>query len=146
MVGHTERPGVSRITLIARADNHTARHLEANLLKIVDVIAVEDVTGTSAVVRELAFVKLGGQSRLEVMQLCTVFRARIVDLAPGAVTVECTGSQDKIDALIEALRPFGILELVRTGAVAITRGAPALQNEPQSHTPHAPATREADEP
>jgi acetolactate synthase I/III small subunit len=130
-VGRTEKKGVSRITLVARADNHTARHLEANLYKIVDVLAVEDVTGQPAVVREMAFVKMGGKHRTEVMQLCEVFRARVVDLAPGAVTIEGTGSPAKIDGLIEALRPYGILELVRTGAVAITRGlteqAPASQ-------------------
>lgn len=124
-VGRTERPGVSRITLIARADAHTARHLEANLHKIVDVINVEDVSGSPAVVREMAFVKLTGRARSEVMELCQVFRARVVDVAPGSITVEGTGSQDKIDGLIEALRPFGILELVRTGAVAITRGLAA---------------------
>ena len=125
-VGRTERTGVSRITLIARADAHTARQLEANLYKIVDVLAVEDVTSAPAVVREMAFIKLGAKFRSEVMQLCEVFRARIVDVAPGAITVESTGSQEKIDGLIEALRPFGILELVRTGAVAITRGAPSV--------------------
>lgn len=123
-VGRTEKPGVSRITLVARADSHTARHLEANLYKIVDVLAVEDVTSQASVIREMAFVKLTGKHRAEVMQLCEVFRARVVDLAPGAVTIEGTGSQEKIDGLIEALRPYGIIELVRTGAVAITRGLP----------------------
>jgi acetolactate synthase-1/3 small subunit len=124
-VGRTERPGVSRITIIALANAHTARHLEANLYKIVDVLQVEDVTNAPAVVREMAFIKLSGKHRTDVMQFCEVFRARVVDLAPDSVTVEGTGTQDKIDALIEALRPYGILELVRTGAVAITRGAPA---------------------
>jgi acetolactate synthase I/III small subunit len=122
-VGRTEKPGVSRITLVVVADAHGAKLLEANLYKLVDVIQVQDVTADPVVVRELAFVKLGSQFRSEVMQLCDVFRARVVDLGPASITVESTGSQDKIDGLIEALKPFGIVELVRTGAVAITRGA-----------------------
>ena len=136
-VGRTETPGVSRITLVVRADANAARLLEANLYKLVDVLDVQDVTAEAVVVRELAFVKLGAQFRTEVMQLCDVFRARVVDLGPASITVESTGSQDKIDGLIEALRPFGIVELVRTGAVAIARGAPAeeqLSPEAEVHT------------
>ena len=121
-VGRTEKPGVSRITLVVHADANAARLLEANLYKLVDVIDVQDVTAEPVVIREMAFVKLGPQFRSEVMQLCEVFRARVVDLGPGSITVESTGSQDKIDGLIEALKPFGIVELVRTGAVAIARG------------------------
>ena len=121
-VGRTEKPGVSRITLVVRADANAARLLEANLYKLVDVIEVHDVTAAPVVVRELAFVKLGAQFRGEVMQMCDVFRARVVDLGPASITVESTGSQDKIDGFIEALKPFGIVELVRTGAVAIARG------------------------
>ena len=107
---------------MVRADANAARLLEANLYKLVDVIEVHDVTAAPVVVRELAFVKLGAQFRGEVMQMCDVFRARVVDLGPASITVESTGSQDKIDGLIEALKPFGIVELVRTGAVAIARG------------------------
>lgn len=121
-VGRSEKPGLSRITLVVNADANTARLLEANLYKLVEVVDVHDVTSAPAVVRELAFVKLGAKFRSEVMQMCEVFRARVVDLGPGSITVESTGSQDKIDGLIEALKPFGIVELVRTGAVAIARG------------------------
>ncbi len=134
-VGRTEKPGISRITLVVRADANAARLLEANLYKLVDVVSVHDVTSDPVVVRELAFVKLGAEHRTEVMQLCDVFRARVVDLGPGSITVESTGSQDKIDGLIEALKPFGITELVRTGAVAITRGAPEqVSPETEVHT------------
>jgi acetolactate synthase-1/3 small subunit len=132
-VGRTEKPGVSRITLVVRADANSARLLEANLYKLVDVIDVHDVSAAPVVVREMAFVKLGAQFRSEVMQMCDVFRARVVDLGPGSITVESTGSQDKIDGLIEALKPFGILELVRTGAVAIARG-PGVPPETEVHT------------
>jgi acetolactate synthase-1/3 small subunit len=124
-VGRTERPEVSRITLVVHIDEGAAGRLAANLYKLLDVLEVKDVTETPVVVRELAFIKLPARVRSEVMQLCEVFRARIVDLGPESLTVETTGAQDKIDGLIDALAPFGILELVRTGAVAITRGAPA---------------------
>ena len=127
-VGRSERPFVSRITLVVRADREAAQRLEANLYKLVDVLAVQDVTAEPAVVREMAFIKLSTSSRGEVMQLCEAFRARIVDVGPSSITVESTGAQDKIDGLIEALRPLNIVELVRTGAVAMTRGLPAQRH------------------
>ena len=121
-VGRSEQPGVSRITLVVRADDGAAARLALHLYKIVDVLQVQDVTSAKAVIRELVFVKVGAGTRTEVLQLCNVFRARVVDLCPASITIEATGTQDKMDGLIEALRPFGILELVRTGAVAMTRG------------------------
>jgi acetolactate synthase-1/3 small subunit len=89
---------------------------------------VEDVTHAPAVARELAFIKVRAapERRTEVLQLCEAFRARVVDVGPASLIVESTGAQDKLDSLIEVLRPFGILELVRTGAVAMARGAPAI--------------------
>ncbi|HXN56196.1 MAG TPA: acetolactate synthase small subunit [Myxococcales bacterium] len=131
-VGRTERPQISRITLVVHIDEGAAARLAANLYKLLDVLEVQDVTSTPVVVRELAFIKLPAKARGEVMQLCEVFRARIVDLGPESLTVETTGAQDKIDGLIEALAPLGILELVRTGAVAITRGAPASDGAVQA--------------
>ena len=122
-VGKSEQPGVSRITLVVRADAGAAARLVLHLYKIVDVLQVSDVTAAKAVIRELVFVKVSAAMRGDLLQLCNVFRARVVDLCPASVTVEATGAQDKMDGLIEALRPFGILELVRTGAVAMTRGA-----------------------
>jgi acetolactate synthase I/III small subunit len=122
-VGRSEQPGVSRITLVVRAEAGAATRLALRLYKIVDVLQVADVTAAKAVIRELVFIKVSAALRSEVLQLCNVFRARVVDLCPASVTVEATGAQDKMDGLIEALRPFGILELVRTGAVAMTRGA-----------------------
>ena len=131
-VGSCERPQVSRITIVVRADAGAAARLAANLYKLVDVLFVEELTGTPSVVREMAFIKLETSARGEVMQLCQAFRARIVDVGPGSITVESTGSQDKIDGLIEALRPLHIVELVRTGAVAMTRGLAA--GEPSAET------------
>jgi acetolactate synthase I/III small subunit len=123
-VGRTERPGISRITVVVRADDDTARRLEANLYKLVNVLHVDDVTHAPSVTREMAFVKVraGQDRRAELLQLVQTFRARVVDLGPESIIVETTGTQEKLDGLIEVLRPFGILELVRTGAVAMLRG------------------------
>jgi len=124
-VGRTERPGISRITLVARADDDIALRIEANLYKLVNVLHVEDITDAPSVVRELAFIKVGAghELRSEVLRLCDLFRARVVALHSSSLTVEITGTQDKVHRLIEVLRPFGILELLRTGAVAMVRGS-----------------------
>jgi acetolactate synthase I/III small subunit len=123
-VGRTARPEVSRITLVVEADDDTARRIEANLYKLVNVLYVADVSGAAAVVREMALIKVTAQNgaRAEILQLCEVFRARIVDVAPDSLSLEITGTQDKIDGLVDVLRPFGLLEMVRTGAVAMLRG------------------------
>jgi len=124
-VGRTERPGISRITLVARADDDIAKRIEANLYKLLNVLRVQDITDAPSVVRELAFIKVGAghEQRGEVLRLCDLFRARVVDLHSTSLTVEITGTQDKVYRLIEVMRPFGILELLRTGAVAMVRGS-----------------------
>ncbi len=124
-VGHTDQPGVSRMTIVTNVDRETARRVEANLYKLVNVLRVENVTETPSVMRDLALIKVraDAESRAQVLQVCDVFRARVVDVAPEALVVEITGTEDKIEGLLEVLRPFGILEMVRTGRVAMTRGA-----------------------
>ncbi len=124
-VGRTERPGISRITLIVRADEDVALRIEANLFKLVNVLRVQDITEAPSVVRELAFIKVKADhgQRGEVLRLGDLFRARVVDLHSDSITIEITGTQDKVHRLIEVLRPFGILEMLRTGAVAMVRGS-----------------------
>ena len=124
-VGTTERPGVSRITLVVKSDPDTARRVHANLEKLVDVIQVQDLTGVAALAREFALVKatVSPDKRAEVLRLCGVFRARVVDLSQATLTAEITGTPDKVDALVEVLRPYGIAEMVRTGPLAMGRGA-----------------------
>jgi acetolactate synthase I/III small subunit len=126
-VGRTERVGTSRMTIVVEADEDAARRIEANLYKLVNVLWVEDTSPAATMVRELALVKVkaAGVARGEVMRLCDVFRARVVDVGPEALVVEITGTADKIDGLVDVLRPFGVLELVRTGAVAMLRSAEA---------------------
>jgi acetolactate synthase-1/3 small subunit len=124
-VGRTERPGVSRMTVVLEADEDAARRIEANLYKLVNVLFVEDTTKAATMVRELALVKVRADatSRSEVMRLCDVFRARVVDVGPEALVAEITGAEDKIEGLVDVLRPFGIIEMVRTGAIAMVRSA-----------------------
>jgi acetolactate synthase-1/3 small subunit len=123
-VGSTHEPGVSRMTFRMEADEDTALRIEANLYKMVNVLSVEDITQKASVSRDLALIKVtvGKDKRAEVLQLCEVFRARAVDVAPETLIVEITGTQDKIDGLVAILEPFGIAEMVQTGTVAMTRG------------------------
>ena len=123
-VGHTDRPGVSRMTIVVDTDELGARRLEAHLYKLVNVLRVENITAAPAVFRDLAMIKVAAsaESRTHIMQLVDVFRARVVDVAPDSLIIEITGTEDKIDGLLEVLRPYGVLEMVRTGRVAMSRG------------------------
>jgi len=124
-VGHTERPGVSRMTVVVLSDDAGAHRIEANLYKLVNVISVTDLTSTPSVYRDLAMIKVAATQahRPEIVHLVEVFRARIIDLAPDSLTIEITGAEEKIDGLLEVLRPYGVLEVARTGRVAMARGA-----------------------
>ena len=125
-VGHTEEPGVSRMTIVVDSEKTDTEKVAQNLYKLVNVICVEDITESPMVVRDLALIKVktnGGGSRSEVMQIVDTFRARVVDVSPKALMIEVTGAEDKIDGLAEVLEPYGIIEMVRTGRVAMVRGA-----------------------
>ena len=139
-VGHTDQPGVSRMTIVVDSDDLGARRLEANLYKLVNVLRVEDVSGEAVVVRDLALVKVtaDGPARAQVMQLCDVFRARVVDVTNESLIIETTGTEDKIDSLVEVLRPYGIIEMVRTGIVAMRRGPIAVNPDPPLVAAHVP--------
>ena len=123
-VGHTEQPGISRMTIVVDSDRTDVQKVAQNLRKLVNVIHVEDVTDQPAVMRDLALIRVQADrgNRSEVMQIVDTFRARVVDVSPGSLMVEVTGTDDKVAGLVEVLRPFGILELVRTGQVAMVRG------------------------
>src|SRR6267378_1896820 len=124
-VGHTETPGVSRMTVVVDTDGYGARRLEAHLSKLVPCRRVDDITDTPSISRDLALIKVGatGDARTQVMQLVDVYRARIIDVSPESLVIETTGTEDKIDSLLEVLRPYGVIEMVRTGRVAMARGA-----------------------
>ncbi len=139
-VGHTDQPGVSRMTIVVDTDDLGARRLEANLYKLVNILRVQDVSGEAAVVRDLALIKVAAdsQTRAQVMQLCDVFRARVVDVTNESLVIEITGTEDKIDGLMEVLRPYGIIEMVRTGIVAMRRGPNAVNPDPPMVAAHVP--------
>lgn len=136
-VGHTDQPGVSRMTIVMEGDDADALRCEANLYRLVNVLRVENVTHLPAVVRDLALVKVrcAAASRRDLLQVIEVFRARVIDMSVDAVIVEITGTEDKIEGLLDVLRPHGIIEMVRTGSVAMTRGAEAPSVDP--HFVHA---------
>ena len=123
-VGHTEQPGVSRMTIVVDSDRTDVQKVAQNLRKLVNVIQVEDVTGRPAVMRDLALIRVQANSgaRSEVMQIVDTFRARVVDVGLETLMIEVTGTEEKVEGLVEVLRPFGVLEMVRTGRVAMVRG------------------------
>jgi acetolactate synthase-1/3 small subunit len=123
-VGHTERPNISRMTIVSSIGEGAAQRVEANIYKLVNVLSVEDVTHATTISRSLALIKVEAseESRHRLMEIVRVFRARVVDLAPRSLIIEITGAEDKIHALVDVLRPFGILEMVRTGQVVMRRG------------------------
>ena len=123
-VGRTHLPGISRMTVVVEADDDKARRIEANLYKLVNVLSVEDITKQPTIVRDIALIKVKAppEKRSEVLQLCQVFRARALDVGPDTLVVEITGTQDKIEGLLAILAPFGVLEMVQSGTVAMTRG------------------------
>ncbi len=123
-VGETLDPTASRMTIVVRGDEFVIEQVMKQLHKLIDVIKVTDLTDESHVERELVLIRVNAepQHRAEIMRTADIFRARIVDVTPQSFTIEATGDEGKLEALIELLRPMGIQELVRTGKVAIARG------------------------
>lgn len=129
-VGHTEKPGVSRMTIVVDSDQTNVDHVTAHLYKLVNVIQIKDLAQQPTVTRDLALIKVAAdpEHRSEIMQLVEVYRSRIVDVTNESLIIEITGDTAKIDSFVEVLRPFSILEMVRTGMVAMARGAVMEQN------------------
>lgn len=131
-VGHTEREGISRMTIVMECDDVSAERVVAYLYKLVNVIQVENLANNPMVGRDLAMIKVSvtPENRTEILQLVDVFRARIVDVANDSLIIEITGTEDKIDSFADVLRPFGIIEMGRTGTVAMARGSEPLYKYP----------------
>jgi acetolactate synthase-1/3 small subunit len=123
-VGHTQEPGVSRMTIVVDSDQESALKVARHLNKLVNVIGVEDVTERPLVARNLALIKVrvNGGSRAEVMQIVDTFRARVVDVGLDSLMIEATGTEEKVDGLVKVLESFGIVEMVQGGRVAMVRG------------------------
>jgi len=123
-VGHSEQPGLSRMTVVVSGDSAVVEQVRKQLDKLINVIRVSDITEEDIVARELALIKVNAtaSTRSEIMQIVDIFRANIVDVSSDSVTVEVTGDEDKVESLLELLRSFGIKEVTKTGRVALTRG------------------------
>ncbi len=123
-VGATENPSVSRMTIVVNGDDKIIEQVSKQLYKLVDVIKVIDITEERLVERELILIKVKADPsvRSEIVQLVEIFRARIVDIGKNTLIIEATGDTGKMEAIEDSLKPFGILELVRTGKIAIVRG------------------------
>ena len=124
-VGGSEHPDLSRMTIVAIGDSAQVEQVRKQLEKLVSVVKVADITEGDTVTRELALIKVKAtaSTRSEIMQIVSIFRANIVDVAPGSVTVEVTGDEDKVNSLLGLLRDFGVKEVSRTGRIALTRGS-----------------------
>jgi len=125
-VGATEDKELSRITITVNADEKTLNQVVKQLDKLVDVVGVAELDPTSIVTRELALVKINAPStkeRSDIISCVNVFRGRIVDVSPESLIVEITGTPDKVDAFLNLMKTFGIIELARTGITALSRGA-----------------------
>jgi len=123
-VGGSEQPGLSRMTIVTGGDAAQVEQVRKQLEKLINVIKVSDITEEDMVTRELALIKVKAtaSTRSEIIQIIDIFRANIVDVAPGSLTVEVTGDENKLNSLLGLLRDFGIKELSRTGRIALTRG------------------------
>ena len=124
-VGHSETPGISRMTVVVFGDDAVVEQVIKQLYKLVNILKVSDIDDSASVTRELALIKVYAPAavRAEVKQLVDIFRANIIDVALESLTVEIIGTEDKVDSLIAMLRPYGIKELARTGRVAMVRGS-----------------------
>ena len=126
-VGPTDDDSISRITLTVDGAAHPIDQVTKQLHKLVNVIKIRDLEPREAVARELALFKVtaDGDSRAQIMEYADIFRGRIVDVSKRSVTVEVTGNDDKIEAFEQMIRPFGLIEMVRTGEIAVSRGRSA---------------------
>ena len=122
-VGETHDPTVSRMTIMVNGDDRIVEQIIKQLNKLIDVIKVEDLSDDEVIDRELVLVKVNAdaKSRNDILQIVNTFRAKVVDVNPQSITIEVTGGESKIDAMVELLLPFGIRETVRTGLVALAR-------------------------
>jgi acetolactate synthase-1/3 small subunit len=127
-VGPTEQQEISRMTIVVNCDEHPLEQVTKQLNKLVNVLKIVELEQEQAVQRELLLIKVRAdtESRSKVLETVQLFRAKVVDVALDAVTVEATGNRDKLDALIRVLEPFGIKELVQSGMVAVGRGGRSI--------------------
>ena len=127
-VGETEDPSISRMTIAVTGDDSVLEQIIKQLCKLVDVIAVRELDPASCIRREIMLVKIRAdeKSRPAVIEIAGIFRSRIIDVSPTTIIIEATGDIEKLDGLLLLLRPYGVMELARTGLVALERGSLVL--------------------
>ncbi len=124
-VGHSETPGLSRMTFVVDVSTTDVEQVLKQVDKLIEVVHIEDITTEDTITRELAMLKVRSSpsTRTEILQIVDIFRASIIDVTQDSLIVEATGDEEKLDSLIQLLQEYGIIELCRTGSIAIMRGA-----------------------
>lgn len=132
-VGPSELPGLSRLTIVVGGATVVIEQVVKQLYKLIEVIKVSDISQEEMVARELALIKVAAANsrRLEIMHIVEVYQGKILDMTPDSLIIEMTGADDKIDSVVEVLRPFGIKEMVRTGRAAMVRGSASSAKLPE---------------
>jgi acetolactate synthase I/III small subunit len=127
-VGPTEHPDISRMTIVVNVEDLPLEQVTKQLNKLVNVIKIVELDQSAAIQRELVLVKVraDAETRSQIVEIVQLFRAKTVDVSPDAVTIEATGSSDKLEAMLRMLEPYGVKELVQSGVVAIGRGARSI--------------------
>jgi acetolactate synthase I/III small subunit len=123
-VGHSEIPGLSRMTFTVDGSRHDVEQVTKQLFKVIEVVNITDITAADVVARELALIRVGTSpnNRTAILEIAQVFRASVIDVAHDSLVLEITGTEDKIESLYEILLPYGVMELQRTGRIAMVRG------------------------
>ena len=123
-VGATEEQGISRMTIVVDGDDGILQQVEHQLFKLIDVVKVTNLSNEDAVSRELALIKVrcGTLNRREVLDIVEIFRAQVIDVSPATLIIQIVGEEERLNALLDNLRPYGVMEMVRTGRIAMARG------------------------
>jgi acetolactate synthase-1/3 small subunit len=131
VVGRTENPDLSRMTIVVTADDNTLEQIRKQLAKLVPVVKVRDYSGAAYVERDLCLVTIGvgPEQRSEVIEIVNLFRGKVVDVGKASLMIELAGTEEKIEAFIELMKPYQIKELARTGVIAMARGTQVAKDE-----------------
>jgi acetolactate synthase-1/3 small subunit len=134
-VGHSEIPGLSRMTFTIDGATHDVDQVTKQLYKVIEVVKIEDITATDVVARELALIRVAASAnnRTAILEIAHVFRANVIDVSHDSLILEVTGDEDKIEALYELLLPYGVKELMRTGRIAMARGGVGQHDTDDGH-------------
>jgi acetolactate synthase-1/3 small subunit len=143
VVGRTENPDLSRMTVVVDADDNTLEQVRKQLAKLVPVVKVRDFAGTAYLERDLALITVGvgPEKRGEVIEIVNLFRGKVVDIAKNSLVIELAGPEQKIEAMVELLAPYGIRELARTGVIAMSRGTQTAKEEAAGTAAEKPKQR-----